>query len=213
MKSKFAFAVVVTLLAFIGSALGTVQQVVNSIVATTCTNQLVRSIAATGAATCATVANADMANSAITISGASTALGGTYAPVRASATPANPTGTTSLTQVMAGIAGSFTPTTSGAVNFNTSVQTFQATAAQGCQVQMRFGTGSAPANGAAATGTALGQNINNTLMLANQSVSSGLTARVTGLTPSTTYWFDLGFAAVTGGTCSLFNISYTIQET
>jgi len=43
--------------------------------ATTCTNQFLRSLAATGVGTCATVANADLANSTITLNaGASTGL-------------------------------------------------------------------------------------------------------------------------------------------
>lgn len=42
-----------------------------------CTNQFIRSLSAAGAATCATVANADLANSSMTIGGASTALGDT----------------------------------------------------------------------------------------------------------------------------------------
>jgi hypothetical protein len=40
-----------------------VTQVVNSIVATTCTNQFIRSIAASGAGTCATVGSSDLASS------------------------------------------------------------------------------------------------------------------------------------------------------
>lgn len=41
-------------------------QVVNSIIATTCTNQLIRSIAATGAGTCASIATADITANAVT---------------------------------------------------------------------------------------------------------------------------------------------------
>ncbi len=43
----------------------------------TCTNQLIRALSAAGASTCATVANTDLANSAITINGTSVSLGGT----------------------------------------------------------------------------------------------------------------------------------------
>ena len=43
---------------------------------TSCTNQFIRSLNGSGVATCATVANADLANSAITINGASVSLGG-----------------------------------------------------------------------------------------------------------------------------------------
>ena len=44
---------------------------------TACTNQFPRSLDASGAATCASVANADLSNSSITIQGAAVALGGT----------------------------------------------------------------------------------------------------------------------------------------
>lgn len=44
---------------------------------TSCTNQFPRSLNASGAATCATVANTDLANSSMTLAGHSVALGGT----------------------------------------------------------------------------------------------------------------------------------------
>lgn len=47
-----------------------------NITTTTCTNQFIRSLSAGAVGTCATVANADLANSSITIAGTSTALGG-----------------------------------------------------------------------------------------------------------------------------------------
>ena len=43
----------------------------------TCTNQFLRALSGAGASTCATVANTDLANSAITINGSSVSLGGT----------------------------------------------------------------------------------------------------------------------------------------
>lgn len=43
---------------------------------TSCTNQFIRSLSTVSAATCATVANTDLSNSAITIAGTSTSLGG-----------------------------------------------------------------------------------------------------------------------------------------
>ena len=46
---------------------------------TTCTNQFPRSLSAAGVATCATVANTDLANSSMTIAGHSVALGATQA--------------------------------------------------------------------------------------------------------------------------------------
>src|SRR6185437_11565877 len=61
------------------------------------------------------VANAQLANSAITINGKSVSLGGSYAPIRVSALPTNPASTTSTAGVMAGLAVAFTPAATGGV--------------------------------------------------------------------------------------------------
>lgn len=156
--------------------------------------------------------NASLANSTMTIAGKSVALGASYAPIRVAVTPTDPSGTSSAAQVMAGIAGAFTPTSSGVVQIVVTLQGFQSTGGGGCQFQIRHGTGAAPVNGAAAAGTADGKPNNSTLMLTGQSLGIPLVALVTGLTPSTAYWFDLGQAAITVGTCSGFNISATIVE-
>src|SRR6185437_9488801 len=63
------------------------------------------------------VANAQLANSAITINGKSVSLGGSYSPIRSLTVPSSPTGTTSLTGVMAGLAIAFTPVASGNILF------------------------------------------------------------------------------------------------
>ncbi len=149
-----------------------------------------------------TIPNAVLANSSITIAGKSTALGASYAPARATSTPATPTGTSSLTFVMAGLAGSITPATSGNVLFLANVTAVNNTTGDGCQTQIKYGTGTAPTNGAAVTGTSAG----------NQSVASAgavlnypmaLMGYATGLTVSTAYWYDIAFEAVTGGTCTI----------
>lgn len=124
------------------------------------------------------------------------------APARTQSLPANPTGTASGVQVMAGLAGSFTPATSGNMFLTVQSTIANSTINDGCIVQMRFGTGGAPANGAAATGTAIGKQQAATSFAANALNASTLVAYQTGLVVSTVYWFDLGFAAVTGGTCS-----------
>lgn len=138
----------------------------------------------------------------ITTSAASCATTLTTAPFRVESLPANPTGTTSGTQVMAGLAGSFTPATSGKMQLMVQSTIANGTINDGCIVQMRFGTGAAPVNGAAATGTAIGKQQSAVSFAANAQNASTLIAYVTGLTPTTVYWFDLGMAAVTGGTCS-----------
>ena len=155
--------------------------------------------------------NANLANSTITISGKSTALGASYAPARASMTPTNPTGTTNLTGVMSGLAGSFTPAANGAMYFSATMITQNNTANDGCSVQFRYGTGAAPANGAALTGTTVGQAMI-TSGSAAQLLPVPLVAYVAGFTPGTTYWLDLSEAAVTGGTCSVSQITMIALE-
>ena len=60
-----------------GLALGNGTSALSAYPGTSCTNQFPRSLNASGVATCATVANTDLANSSITINGTSTSLGGT----------------------------------------------------------------------------------------------------------------------------------------
>jgi hypothetical protein len=126
---------------------------------------------------------------------------------RSQATPGNPTGTTSTGGVMAGLAGTITPAASGNVLLNINGSASNGTSGDGCTFKLRYGTGAAPSNAAALTGTvagnANGQSMTSATGGAQQAI--GITAYVTGLTPGTAYWLDVSEAAVTGGTCSLFN--------
>ena len=80
MKKSNIFLVAFAALALIAVANAqTVNRVVDQIIATACTNQFVRSLAASGAATCATIASAD-------ISGSFTGITGTGALAAGSAT-------------------------------------------------------------------------------------------------------------------------------
>lgn len=68
-----------------GLVLGNGISAMTAYAGTSCTNQFPRSLSAVGAATCATVANTDLANSSITLNGAAIALGGTRTLALASA--------------------------------------------------------------------------------------------------------------------------------
>lgn len=134
------------------------------------------------------------------------------------ATPTNPTGTTSInpTYVMCGLAGSITPKGSGNVwvVIEGMMLNNTANASDGMSAQIQIGTGTAPINGAASTGTVYGVG---TAFLpqaaaANKFVPFTLTAIATGLTIGTTYWIDLGQSAVVGGTGSVINIVITAIE-
>lgn len=153
---------------------------------------------------------------AIGVSAALTISSGTLAlatPVTAQSTPSDPTGTTSTSGVMMGLAGSITPTSSGVVLFQASGSFATDTAAQSVLAQLRYGTGTAPTNGAAATGTAIGGIATVTLATVNMKYPFAVQARVTGLTPATAYWFDLTLAGSNGlATKTLTNLSLTAFE-
>ena len=132
---------------------------------------------------------------------------------RTQSTPANPASTTNLTGVMAGLAGSITPNLTGRIFLSISGTSANNTGNDGCVVTPRYGTGTAPSNGNALTGTVAG---NTGGLTASNGANdfSAWTAQglVTGLMTGTAYWLDVGEAASTGGTCSLSNITVIAIE-
>lgn len=122
----------------------------------------------------------------------------------------NPTGTASASAIMMGMGSSATivPNLSGAVLITIQGQVSNNTANDGAGIQVRYGTGAAPANGAAPTGTVCA-----TTLGPQGTVAAGLrfpfssSCTVTGLTVGTTYWIDAGLFAITGGTASINNVT------
>lgn len=120
----------------------------------------------------------------------------------------NPTGTSSATIRMAGLAIPFTPTKSTRILI--SIGGMLTTLAAGTiSTTLYYGTGAAPANAAAVTGAALTPTLNPALN--NVSDCFNFTTIVSGLTLSTAYWFDLT-QATTGSTLTLTNLNVTIHE-
>jgi len=130
----------------------------------------------------------------------------------ASFAPANPA-TTSAGPVMAGLGGTchLTPVYGSRVMLTFTLIVFNTVATGSVLVQMRYGTGTAPTNGAAASGTAIGSNLSSQSINANAPLSITVHALITGLTPGTAYWFDLTQQAG-GGTATLQNITCTAVE-
>lgn len=132
------------------------------------------------------------------------------------ATPANPTGTSNTSGLHAGLAVALTPQVTGRVNIRVcgNLSNSTGTAGNGCKVQIRYGTGSAPANAAALTGTAVGTVVSALLerATANDPLPFALEAVVSGLTLGTAYWFDISEAAIAAGTGTVTNIMYTVEE-
>lgn len=79
-------------------------------------------------------------------------------------------------------------------------------------VQVRFGTGTAPVNGAAATGTQVGNTNATSSTAVNDLVGVANGGIITGLTPGTAYWFDLAVQPNGGGTSSFINGSCSAME-
>jgi hypothetical protein len=136
-----------------------------------------------------------------------------FLPAVYQATPSDPGGTTSDgTQVMAGLAGSITPNHTGRIEVQVSAEAANDTASRGVTMQIRYGTGSAPSNGAAATGTAAGHAAR--MDQNNAANKSMLTchAIITGLAPGTAYWLDVGFCGQGAGTTTLTGVGITAKE-
>jgi hypothetical protein len=129
--------------------------------------------------------------------------------------PGDPTGTTDTTGVMMGLAGSVTPARSGKVLIIIDGDITNGTASMGGKIQIRYGTGTAPSNGAALTGTGVGGVCN--WMNAGSNVNRGIFSVqyiVSGLSVSTAYWIDLSLArtGATSSTTSIKNITITALE-
>lgn len=127
--------------------------------------------------------------------------------------PGNPAGTASTaSDVMMGLAGNITPIKSARAVVIVTGEVANNTAGDGAIVRLRTGTGTAPTNGAAATGTQRGQSqIFNSVSAAQ---ISGFTCAfvLTGLTLGTANWIDLSLQAVTGGTATVTNVTITAFE-
>lgn len=131
-------------------------------------------------------------------------------PAIGQATPANPTGTNSLTGVMMGLGTTITPSKSGTMLIVVSGTIANDTANNGAQVQLRYGTGTAPANGAALTGTAIGGAPRHTSN--GTGVSPFTVNAVASLVTGTTYWIGLALNAITGGIASVSDLSVSAIE-
>lgn len=125
------------------------------------------------------------------------------------ASPANPTGTASAALVMMGLGASctVTPALTGRVRF--SIQGYMSNTTTSAQVLLlvKRGTGAAPANAAAAAGTAVGSQLQSLAQPANYQAPFSAGGVVTGLSTGVAVWFDASIAQSGGGTASIGNIS------
>lgn len=123
-------------------------------------------------------------------------------PQVVSFTPGDPTGQTSATYVMMGLGttATITPVYTGRVLLiATGVMGNSGAAGDGTTIQMSFGTGTAPANNAAVTGTQLG---NQEAFIASTTAGQQgfcLISVTTAMTVGTATWIDIALKTVTGG--------------
>lgn len=127
--------------------------------------------------------------------------------------PTNPTGTTSLTGVMMGLGGTcaLTPISTGRVFVTFNVNMTNNNVAGSTFGRVQYGTGTAPANAAAISGTALSQNAvataSNTTSFAG--TRGGI---ILGATPGIALWFDMAVGAIGAGTAALTNVDCSAFE-
>lgn len=128
--------------------------------------------------------------------------------------PTNPLATSSGTQVMMGLGSSctITPGFSSRVRFTIMGSWNNNNAGGSSSLAGRFGTGAAPANGAAISGTTFVQNsVSLSEAVANVNVPFTLTGKATGLTPGVAVWFDALLNSSVGAS-AIFSISCYAEE-
>lgn len=154
------------------------------------------------------------AGTGLSLTGGGTTLNLALTNATLQATPANPGTTVSGSAVMAGFGVStcrIAPVYGTRLKFEIMGYASESVAGDVTVTQLRFGTGAGPANGAAATGTQLGAALQGTSATANAQVPFMMSGIATGLTPGTTYWFDLGFDT-NGGTSTLASLTCMAME-
>ena len=138
-------------------------------------------------------------------------------PVLTSGQPGNPAATASLTLVMMGIGGTckITPGSSGKVAVTITGLVGTNTAAVNLTFGARFGTGTAPTNGAAVSGTRWGSGAAD-LTTRSTVLAVGIPFALCDLltlTPATAYWFDIALLTSAGAdTAFVTNLSFVANE-
>lgn len=137
----------------------------------------------------------------------------------AHASPADQTGNATATLKMNGLGAAAAPclitpgsTGSGRVTFNVTGILNQTTTADGVTYNLAIGTGTPPANAAAATGTIISATPVWTALTGMLSVPFAIEGTASGLAPGVPVWFDLQVAEVTGGTAAIKFVDCTAAE-
>jgi hypothetical protein len=132
-------------------------------------------------------------------------------------TPANPTAITLATFRMFGLGSTIkiTPLKTGKVRFTINYYPSGTGTAGTNSYKICYGTGAAPANGVAASGTVVGRTDAGGTVIQVSGTPAAIVRDViiTGLTPGTAYWFDVqGARHASNSSCSMASIEATLEE-
>ncbi len=171
----------------------------------------------------AIVMNVTSASNVLTINGGGSSVTdlGTYNQITvngvrtqsySSSGPSNKAGTTSASLVMLGLGKTYTVKRSSTLSVTIYGFASNTNATRSTSYVGAYGTGAAPVNGAAATGTYFGGMESATSATAGASVPIVVHDVISGLSAGTTYWFDLQFCMGGTGTSSIENVKIVILE-
>lgn len=128
--------------------------------------------------------------------------------------PSNPGGTTSATPVQMGLAMSFTPKMTGKIKMTLSGYISNNTLSGVSVIQLSYGTGTAPTNGSAATGTQQGNGL--AMQITGATVQACPFCQIwyaSGLTLYTAYWIDATVEDVGGiSSASISSLNCIVEE-
>jgi hypothetical protein len=122
--------------------------------------------------------------------------------------------TISLTAVMCGAGFSFTPLVHGNVLITIDGSANLTSSCTGGTITANYGSGSAPASGAATTGTVVSYGVSCAVTTAGVTTTFpfSITRVITGLTAGVTYWIDLSILAVGTDYFGVSDVSCTTEE-
>ncbi len=130
---------------------------------------------------------------------------------------AAPGGITNTSGLMLGLSNItaaciITPQVTGRVMVWVNGVIAQSTSGDGAFWHIRWGTGTAPSNAGALTGTQIGGQQSFTALTGVLKVPFAIQAYLTGATLGTAVWLDLVLAAVTGGTATMTQVQLNAFE-